>query len=256
MPPEGFPLAAELYELLEEDYGEDSKLGHPEWVHISRYIEDPGLSDLMIWALRHPDANEDFRLSAVYRLPYIHDPNKTATEFLRLIRTEQDDSVLSTLVETLGEIGTDSARTGLMALLDAGHDPELRLHAARTLADPEQAEWARGQVIKLVATERDDEVRAVLHAALLAYSPPVTGALVIGVDSAGDGEKAGLRVGDIITRYGGRAVRDHHDLWDEFQARHLETHPIAVALLRDGRELTLPVAPGWLGLTMRTLETR
>ncbi|MCZ6574708.1 MAG: PDZ domain-containing protein [Planctomycetota bacterium] len=139
-----------------------------------------------------------------------------------------------------------------LARLRRARDPQADSRSATERA----AEWARGQVIKLAATERDDEVRAVLHAALLAYSPPVTGALVIGVDSAGDGEKAGLRVGDIITRYGGRAVRDHHDLWDEFQARQLETHPIAVALLRDGRELTLPVAPGWLGLTMRTLETR
>ena len=255
MNPEGFPLAAELYELLSDDYGPDSKLGHMTSVHVHRYLERVDLRDLMSWALEHPDANEDFRTSAAYRLPSIQGSEVTEEQYLRLIRTEQDSYILHTLVEGLVEIDTRGAHAGLLnALANEEYGSEVRLAVARTLAHPDRAQWAKQAVRKLADTERDLEVRAVLRAALLAYDTPATGALVVGMDE--DAKEAGVRVGDIITRYGERTIHDHYDVRHARDAHKNSEHAIAVVLLREGRELTIRVPPGYLGLTLRSIEAR
>jgi len=119
MNPEGFTLAAELYMLFHEDLGDDSKLGHTKWVHISPYIEDPGLRDLMSWALEHPDVDmhESFRAMVAWRLPWIQDREVTETQYLHLIQTEKDRGVRHGLVDGLGR-----DRHGESARGAAGHD--------------------------------------------------------------------------------------------------------------------------------------
>ncbi|MFB3067008.1 MAG: hypothetical protein ACE10D_10900 [Planctomycetota bacterium] len=253
--PEGFPLAAELYMRVEEDLGADSKLGHTKWVHISPSFDDRGLHGLMTWALEHTDVHEDFRNAAALQLPWIQERGVTEKQYLRLLQTEQDSYVLSTLADGLSLLATEKARRGLLdTIIDQRHKPELRLVVARELADPDHGSWARATVVKLVVTEPDERVRAVLRAALLAYDPPASGAIVL--EAGEHARRAGYRVGDIITRYGGRPVRSGNDLVGARNAHLKERRSIEVVVVRAGSEVTLRVPPSYLGLSTRTVEAR
>ncbi len=77
---------------------------------------------------------------------------------------------------------------------------------------------------------------------------------MVGMDE--EAKAAGVRVGDIITRYGERTIHDHYDVRHARDAHKNSGHAIAVVLLREGRELTIRVPPGYLGLTLRSVKAR
>jgi S1-C subfamily serine protease len=77
-----------------------------------------------------------------------------------------------------------------------------------------------------------------------ANQQPVTlGAQVEEVTSGGPAEKAGLKVGDVITAVGGTKVDATHSLADLVQAKK-PGDKVDLTLTRDGKEMTLSVTLG------------
>ena len=77
-----------------------------------------------------------------------------------------------------------------------------------------------------------------------ANQQPVTvGAQVEEVTSGGPAEKAGLKVGDVITAVGGTKVDATHSLADLIQAKK-PGDKVDLTLTRDGKEMTLSVTLG------------
>ena len=71
----------------------------------------------------------------------------------------------------------------------------------------------------------------------------VTGSLLTGVASGGPADKAGLRVGDVITRFDGQQVRDTRQLmFSVAEARPYQT--ISIETMRNGSPLPLQVVLG------------
>ncbi|MFA6147352.1 MAG: DegQ family serine endoprotease [bacterium] len=66
------------------------------------------------------------------------------------------------------------------------------------------------------------------------------GALVSDVTSGGPAEKAGIRSGDVIVAFNGKEIRDEHDL-PQIVASMKPGKTVDVRLLREGKEMTLPV---------------
>jgi S1-C subfamily serine protease len=93
-------------------------------------------------------------------------------------------------------------------------------------------------------------VSAAAKSALVVRDPPATGVLVIRMNADGNAEASGIRPGDIITAYNGRAVASNDELVRERDAvagSGIETVPVVVT--RAGREQTIQVKPGRLGLS-------
>jgi serine protease Do len=66
------------------------------------------------------------------------------------------------------------------------------------------------------------------------------GALVSDVTSGGPAEKAGIRSGDVIVGFNGKGITDEHDL-PQAVATMKPGKSAEVRLLRDGKEITIPV---------------
>jgi serine protease Do len=68
------------------------------------------------------------------------------------------------------------------------------------------------------------------------------GVLVRSVRKGSAAEKAGLKAGDVLTAIGGQSVASPRDI-TSFLRMHDSSKPVAVALMRDHKELTLNIAP-------------
>jgi serine protease Do len=69
------------------------------------------------------------------------------------------------------------------------------------------------------------------------------GVLVRSVEKGSAGDKAGLRAGDVLTAVNDRPVASAHDVVSCVRTQRRAGKPIAVALVREHKELTLSVLP-------------
>jgi serine protease Do len=73
----------------------------------------------------------------------------------------------------------------------------------------------------------------------------VRGALIAGVDDKGPAKPAGLKAGDVITKFDGRDVKESRDL-PKLVAATPVGKDVPVSVMRDGKEVTLSVKLGRL----------
>lgn len=73
--------------------------------------------------------------------------------------------------------------------------------------------------------------------------PGRKGALVADTTKDGPAEKAGIRSGDVIVRFDGKPVSDEHEL-PQIVASTKVGKRVEVVVIRDGKEITIPVAIG------------
>jgi serine protease Do len=70
--------------------------------------------------------------------------------------------------------------------------------------------------------------------------PGKTGVLVTSVDADGPAAKAGMKAGDVILKFDGKAIEDGHDLREAVSDAE-GGKEVAVTVQRDGRPLDLKV---------------
>src|SRR5512145_965387 len=73
-------------------------------------------------------------------------------------------------------------------------------------------------------------------------APQEAGVLVVRVEAGSPAARAGVRVGDVVTRAGDDAIESPHDLVARV-ARVPEGEKLTLGLVRDGRKLEVEVAP-------------
>ena len=82
-----------------------------------------------------------------------------------------------------------------------------------------------------------------LDSQLAEYFGVKRGVLVRSVDKGSAADKAGLRTGDVLTAVNDRPVASAHDVVSCVRTQRRAGKPIAVALVREHKELTLNVVP-------------
>jgi serine protease Do len=82
-----------------------------------------------------------------------------------------------------------------------------------------------------------------LDSQLAEYFGVKRGVLVRSVEKGSAGDKAGLRAGDVLTAVNDRPVTSAHDVVSCVRTQRRAGKPIAVALVREHKELTLNVVP-------------
>jgi S1-C subfamily serine protease len=107
--------------------------------------------------------------------------------------------------------------------------------AAQPEAMPLPPSFGRGR-IGLQIQPMTPELREHLKA------PKEAGVLVVRVEEGSAAARAGVRVGDVVTRAGDEAVESPHDLIGRI-ARVPEGEKLTLGLVRDGKKLELEVTP-------------
>ncbi|MDH5641680.1 MAG: PDZ domain-containing protein, partial [Nitrospira sp.] len=96
-------------------------------------------------------------------------------------------------------------------------------------------------------SDPDEEVKKAAEDALRQNDAKVAGILITFVDAESQAALAGIKVGDILTNYNGKAITTIASLNEEKQ-NVAEGQTVQVMLYRGGEQITLPMGPGMIGI--------
>jgi hypothetical protein len=214
-------------------------------------LATPAMRDLMIRSLENPAAStSEFRVLAAWSLPWMTSPEETSARLETALGVETDPDVQAALVGGLAMMKTPKAAAALMRVFtDRERDAGLRSEAVMALATSKDPAVQRA-VETAASGDSEPRVQAAAKVALIARDPPATGCLVTQTTPDGAADSAGIKAGDVLVSYGGRAVATDAELRREIQAVTTQ-EPVPVVVVRDGRSQTMHVKPGRLGLTSR-----
>lgn len=136
------------------------------------------------------------------------------------------------------------------AATNGGYDPDVRAAAILGMAAYESAaDW---NSIEQLRNDSDPKVAEAARSATnvrdSTANPPATGYLATSISTEGSAYRAGMRVGDIITRYNGQAVTDQATLVAARNAAG-EDLQVVVVIQRGAQSLTLTLPTGPLGVS-------
>jgi hypothetical protein len=212
----------------------------------------PDMRDLMLWSLENQGGSPpDFRVLAAWSIPwaYADKPDEAIAIFAATLGRESERAVQDAIVRNLGSMNTPKAEALLATVFgDPARDAVLRANAALALANSKDPAVQRA-IETAAQSDPDPKVMAAAKTSLIARDPPATGCLVTATSPDGNAEAAGIRAGDVIVAYNGRAVPTYDELVKEREtAAASGADTVAIVVVRDGREQTMQVKPGLLGL--------
>jgi hypothetical protein len=213
-------------------------------------LGDPAIRELMYWSLENQaSSSADFRVMSAWSLPWAPGSiDDTIARFEGALARESDHAVQNAIVRNLGDINSPKAEAVLVRVLgDGTRDAALLGDAAMALSTSEDAAAQRAIAAVAAADASNQRVQTALKLSQIIQEPPATGCLVVQTTPDGTAEVAGIRPADLIVAYNGRAVASEGDLRNEVKgAAGAESVPVLV--IRDGREQTIQVKAGRLGL--------
>jgi hypothetical protein len=253
--PEGRDDAMKLALDINRDINGSGELQIPQQSFYGG-LGEPAIRDLMTWSLENPASSPaEFRQLTGWSLPYVLAPDDVISRYDAALGHESDVSVQTVLVQNLGMMNTAKAESVLTRLLgESARDVSVRAAAAMGLSvskDPA----AQRALDATAAAYPDPRIQTAQKISAVFRDPPASGCLVLGTTSDGSAALAGMKAGDLIVSYNGRAVPSDADLRREQQAAAgSDTVPIVV--LRDGHETTLQSKPGRLGIDMKAVTRK
>jgi len=248
--PEGRDDAMKLAVELNKDVNGAGEL-HLSMFSFYGALGDPAVRDLMLWSFENQATTPaEFRNLAAWSIPWALKPDDAIARYDAALVHETDHGVQRAIVSNLGSMNTPKAEAVLAKLFgDTTRDPSLRGEAAMALATSNDPAVQRA-IETAALGDPEPKVQAAAKLSLIVRDPPATGCLVLQTSTDGNADAAGVRTGDIIVSYNGRAVATNDEIIkerDAAQAAGAESIPMLV--VRDGREVTLTVKSGRLGLT-------
>jgi len=251
--PEGREAAQRLAVAINEDLMGPGKLKLTEMTFYGS-LADPAIVELMHWSLEN-ESLAAFRTMTAYSLPWTQPVDATVAEFTKALRAETDPTAQRAFVSNLARMRKPEATAALTEiLLDLGRPAGLRAQIATEIADRDDEELGR-RLETLALSDPEPEVREAAKAALVIRDPPRTGFMVTGTLPNSQAAAAGLAPGDILVSYGNRRVRDLAELREAAEAAS-EDEQVPITVVRDGREVTLHLRPGRMGVFGRDVKAR
>jgi hypothetical protein len=244
--PEGRDAAMKLALEINADVEGAGELRLPQQQFYTG-LGDPAIVGLMTWALENEASSPaDFRVLSVWSLPWIvASPDETIARFDAALSHENDRGVQGAIVSNLGQINSPKAESVLSRVLtDAARDATLRADAAMALATSRDPAVQRA-IDAAAAVDPSPRMQTAARVSQVVRNPPATGCLITYATPDGMADTAGMRPGDVIVSYNGRAVPTEADLRKETKAT-TGTDEVAVVIVRDGAQQTLQVKAGRL----------
>ncbi len=251
--PEARELAMQLALDMNRDAKGEGRLGLSEFAFY-KGMEDPRVRDLMLWSLANPSP-AGFREFSAWSIPWSLPAERTIDVFTVALAQERDHAVQRAIVVNLAGMKNPRADAVLADVFrDEDRAATLRAEAALGLAATRDAAVVRS-LEEASSGDADPLVRDAARAALVLRSPTATGFLITSAAPQSGAEEAGLHAGDIVVSYAGRAVVDPAGLSEAIGATS-GPERVPVVVVRDGREATLLVRPGPLGVQGRGVERK
>src|SRR5262245_55755592 len=215
-------------------------------------LGDPAMTELMLWSLENQSASPpDFRVLAAYSLPwaFADNPESAVAKFDAALSRETDPRVQEAILRNVADMNAPAAEALLAKLFaDPARDAALRTEAAFVLSTSKDPAVQRA-IESAAQSDPDPRVQSAAKLALVARDPPASGCLVTAISPDGNAEAAGIRPGDVIVSYNGRSVPTYEELLKEREAASASgAETIAIVVVREGREQTMQVKSGRLGL--------
>jgi PDZ domain-containing protein len=225
----------------------------------SGFVATSRLPELMQWAFENPSP-EAFREFAAWTLPWREGPEATVRRFETAFPREESLDVAKALAQQAAVLDTATSRAALARFVqDTAADPVLRAVAATELVRTGTAEALR-LLKEIAAHDADPAIREAARVAALAADPPGEGYLVTMIAEGDSWAEAGLRAGDIVTSFDGRAVAGPEPddfLWKGISAAEEGKRTPKVEVLRGGEKVVLYLPaefPVIVGLPVRRKE--
>lgn len=249
--PEARDDAMKLALDINRDVNGKGELHIPQFTYYAA-VTQPEMRDLMVWSFENQASSPaDFRVLAAWSLPwaFADDPVTAIAKFDAALSHETDRGVQDAIVSNLGSMNKPEAEALLAKVFaDQTRDAALRGYAAIALATSEDPAVQRA-IESAAQSDPDPRIQTAAKLSLVARDPPATGCLVTATSPDGNAEAAGIKAGDVIVSYNGHAVPTSDELGKEREAAAASgAETVAVVVVREGREQTMQVKPGRLGL--------
>jgi hypothetical protein len=211
---------------------------------------------LLRMALTDPEVPPDFRVYALFSMHRFD--SREAAERAKLagdvlLRSESFEAEAA--ITALADIGDVSVVRYLADFVGTDRrSTEARLKAVDVLARHETA--AALEALEDAAENDPEEAVRERAAGLLDDRfAPVAGVRITWVDDEGQAALAGMRVGDILTHYNGKAVGSISSIIAE-RDRAEDAEAVELTVYREGDTLELRLAPGALGINGVAVQAR
>jgi len=208
-------------------------------------LGDPAIRDLMFWSLENQaSTSADFRVLSAWSLPWAQGPiDDTIARFDAALAHESDRSVQKAIVDNLGSINSPKAEQALVRVLgDGTRDAALKGDAAMALASSDDPSAQRAIAAAAAADSTNQRIQTAAKVSNLVRDPPATGCLYLNTYPESIADNAGMKAGDLIVSYNGKAVTTEGELREGIkQVSGVDTVPVIV--VRDGQQQTLQMKP-------------
>ncbi|KAA0213184.1 hypothetical protein EDM80_08490 [bacterium] len=249
--PSAYDKCIELWLLAAEDFGTGENWGkgaNTLGLNFQEYVSLISNFELVKYGVTDPKVNEAFRINSLYGLPWwTGEPTSQRAKLAgdALLNSSGYTSVAA--IEALKDIPDPASVRYLSDYLGKNADnADGRRQAITVLAQKNTPEaWAA--IEKAAASDRDERVREAARQAQLTRDPKATGVMITWVDANGQGALAGIRVGDIMVSYNGRATKTLGDV-NEAKKTVAEGASAPVKIVRGEETLELTLAPGQIGI--------
>lgn len=239
---DGYPLAAELWLKVHEDFNGGNSLGlsYPQYY---QSLGDPGFCR---WAIREDGAALPVKLFAVGGMPWV-DQEGAAAFLAASLEFNREPSVLLHMASQLGELSNpETAPVVLAWAQNTSLDAKVRGEFVAALGSFDTPE-AR-QALAVLATDPDPLIRSSAKVAGILQNPPAQGMVLTTVTAESQAAAAGLQRGDLLISYNGQVPSS----WEALVALIGRSDPqatIPIQFYRDGALQTVTVKGGRVGIT-------
>jgi hypothetical protein len=252
--PEGREAAMELAVKINQDVNGEGKLKLSQMVFYTN-LGTPEIKGLFSWSLANPSSLADFRTMAAYSLPWTQSPEETVKQFSKALRGEKDVGVQRALVWNLSRMRKAEGVAALREVLtDTDRDSSLRAQVATELAMSDDPDVTR-DLESLALSDPDLRVRDAAKAAMAMRDPPASGFMITGTVPKSQAEAAGMKAGDILISYNGKATKSLTALRAAATDAG-EEDEVPVVVMRGGQEVTLYMRPGQMGVFGRDVKAK
>jgi hypothetical protein len=248
--PKAYDDVIDLWQKMADDYGlEPWGQGPGEMgMTMQEYISLVTRYDLLEYGLTKADGNPNFRINALYGLPWWANEDagkraKLAGDTLGRARGYEAQAA----IDALRNIPDASSARYLVDFLVSNTDtPKARIDAINALAAKDtEAGWA---AIKDAAeNDPDPDVKSAAQTALLQKNVPIAGVLITQVLPEYQAALAGIKVGDILTHYNSERIKTMAELTSA-KTKVTEGQAVQVIVHRAGEDVTLTLGSGMIGI--------
>ncbi|MHC4840103.1 MAG: HEAT repeat domain-containing protein [Planctomycetota bacterium] len=249
--PKFFDDAIAMWGVLAADYGVSENWGKGPGelgMSMQEFVSLVPSFEMIEYALTNSKVDSKFRESMLYGLEWRTDEDAAKrTELAGNVLLSSSDGEANGAINALRAIDSPATVRYLTDYVSGNTDsPEGRQAAIRALQTKDTDEaWAA--IESASRNDPDPEVKKTAGKAMATRGVSVAGVMITFVDPNAQAGIAGIKLGDIMTKYNGKPTLKLSDI-NEAKKSVKDGQSVPVVLYRDGKYINLTIGPGQIGI--------